>query len=200
VLKFEPDRILDCDSSTEVSLEANPGDILGRVAAFQLAGVNRLSLGVQSLNDADLVFFNRDHRAAEALAAMAECRRVYGDRFSVDVIFGRPGQKVAAWLEELDRLVRELGVRHLSLYQLTVERGTPLHKLVNSGQAFNTTITGIYSYRHNIIRSFSYVEFIICCSVFIQKIVKRTRSNGIILMLPIHILEVKKTCSVSQMR
>jgi coproporphyrinogen III oxidase-like Fe-S oxidoreductase len=149
VLKFEPDRILDCDSSTEVSLEANPGDILGRVAAFQLAGVNRLSLGVQSLNDADLVFFNRDHRAAEALAAIAECRRVYADRFSVDVIFGRPGQKVAAWLEELDRLVRDLDVRHLSLYQLTVERGTPLHKSVTSGQAFNTTITEIYSYCHN---------------------------------------------------
>jgi coproporphyrinogen III oxidase-like Fe-S oxidoreductase len=154
---LNPDRILDCDSSTEVSLEANPGDVLGRVAAFQLAGVNRLSMGVQSLDDADLVFFNRDHKAAEALAAIAECRRVYADRFSVDVIFGRPGQKVAAWLAELDRLVRDLGVRHLSLYQLTVERGTPLHKLVNSGQAFNTTITGIYPFCHYTLLSFSYL-------------------------------------------
>jgi len=116
-----------------VSLEANPGDVLGRVVAFQSAGITRLSLGVQSLHDADLTFFNRDHTAAAALAAMEECGRVYAEQFSVDLIFGRPGHQVAAWLEELDRLV-ELKVPHLSLYQLTVEPGTKLHKLVTTGQ------------------------------------------------------------------
>ena len=125
--------MLGCDSSFEVSLEANPGDVVGRVAAFKQAGITRLSLGVQSLHDADLVFFNRDHTAAEALAAMEECRQVYSDRFSVDMIFGRSGQTVAAWLAELDRLV-SLAIHHVSLYQLTVEPGTKLHKLVTTKQ------------------------------------------------------------------
>jgi oxygen-independent coproporphyrinogen-3 oxidase len=126
-------RSLDCDTSTEISLEANPGDVLGRVSSFQLAGITRLSLGVQSLHDDDLVFFNRDHTAHEALLAIEECVRVYANHFSVDLIFGRPGQTLAAWLTELDRLVA-LGTQHVSLYQLTVEKGTQLHRLVNSKQ------------------------------------------------------------------
>ncbi len=120
-----------------MSLEANPGDILGQLVAFRLAGVMRLSLGVQSLRDSDLVFFNRDHTVAQALAAIEECGRVYSDSFSVDVLFGRPGQvEVAAWLEELDRLVG-LGASHISLFQLTAEPGTKLHKLVTNGQEFS---------------------------------------------------------------
>ena len=88
--------------------------MLGRVAAFQMAGVNRLSLGVQSLHDSDLGFFNREHTAAEALLAMEECGRVYltPGQFSVDMIFGRPGQTLPAWLEELDRLIG-LGIQHV---------------------------------------------------------------------------------------
>jgi coproporphyrinogen III oxidase-like Fe-S oxidoreductase len=124
-----------------VSLEANPGDILGQLVAFRLAGVMRLSLGVQSLRDSDLVFFNRDHTVAQALAAIEECGRVYSDSFSVDVLFGRPGQvEVVAWLEELDRLVG-LGANHISLFQLTAEPGTKLHKLVTNGQEFSRNVT-----------------------------------------------------------
>ncbi len=124
-----------------MSLEANPGDILGQLVAFRLAGVMRLSLGVQSLRDSDLVFFNRDHTVAQALAAIEECGRVYSDSFSVDVLFGRPGQvEVVAWLEELDRLVG-LGANHISLFQLTAEPGTKLHKLVTNGQEFSRNVT-----------------------------------------------------------
>lgn len=132
-----------------MSLEANPGDILGRVSDFKLAGITRFSLGVQSLHDPDLQFFNRDHTAAEALLAIKECQSLYPNRFSVDMIFGRPGQAVTVWLEELTRLM-ELGIQHVSLYQLTVEQGTPLHRLVTNIQAIKGNMA-VYCYKDEVL-------------------------------------------------
>jgi putative oxygen-independent coproporphyrinogen III oxidase len=107
----------------EITLEANPSSVEAeRFRALHEAGVNRLSLGVQALDDAALRFLGRRHDAAEALAAIETARRHFA-RFSFDLIYARPDQRVAAWMDELDRAIALAG-DHLSLYQLTVEPGT----------------------------------------------------------------------------
>lgn len=107
----------------EITLEANPGSVeVGRLAGYATAGVNRISLGVQALDDAALRFLGRRHDAAEALAALAAARKIF-PRASFDMIYARPGQTVPAWRAELGRALAE-GFDHLSLYQLTIEPGT----------------------------------------------------------------------------
>jgi oxygen-independent coproporphyrinogen-3 oxidase len=107
----------------EITLEANPSSVeAARFRALREAGVNRLSLGVQALDDAALRFLGRRHDLAEALAAIETARRHFA-RFSFDLIYARPDQGVAAWMDELERAIALAG-DHLSLYQLTVELGT----------------------------------------------------------------------------
>jgi oxygen-independent coproporphyrinogen-3 oxidase len=107
----------------EVSLEANPTDAeADRFAAFADAGVNRLSLGLQSLEDAALRFLGRNHSAAEAVRAAETAARIF-PRLSLDLIYARPGQTAKAWADELRRAMG-LGAEHLSPYQLTIEAGT----------------------------------------------------------------------------
>ena len=112
----------------EITLEANPTSVeASRFAAFRDAGVNRLSLGVQALDDAALKFLGRAHSADEAVAAAKTAARHFPRR-SLDFIYGRPGQTVADWRRELDRIIGladDLDCEHLSLYQLTIESGTP---------------------------------------------------------------------------
>jgi putative oxygen-independent coproporphyrinogen III oxidase len=116
----------------EITLEANPTSVeAGRLAAFRAAGVNRVSLGVQALDDAALRFLGREHGAREALAAVGIAARLF-PRFSFDLIYARPGQTVPAWREELDRALDHAG-GHLSVYQLTIEEGTRFHVLAAKG-------------------------------------------------------------------
>ncbi len=111
------------DDGLEVTLEANPTSVeRGRLAAFREAGVNRLSLGVQSLDEEALRFLGRRHDAREAAAALEAARALF-PRLSFDLIYARPGQSEAAWRDELRRALA-LAADHLSLYQLTVEPGT----------------------------------------------------------------------------
>ncbi|HEV7370550.1 radical SAM family heme chaperone HemW [Arenibaculum sp.] len=117
----------------EVTLEANPTSAeAGRFRAFRAAGVNRLSLGVQALDDAALRFLGRRHDSAEALDAIGLAARHF-ERFSFDLIYARPGQDEAAWRAELARAVG-LAVGHLSVYQLTIEEGTRFHTLHGRGE------------------------------------------------------------------
>jgi oxygen-independent coproporphyrinogen-3 oxidase len=117
----------------EITLEANPSSAdASRFAGYRAAGVNRLSLGVQSFEDAQLRFLGRLHNAAEAVAAI-ELARKHFPRISFDLIYARPGQEPAAWLAELGQ-ARALAADHLSLYQLTVEPGTPFHDLAARGK------------------------------------------------------------------
>ncbi len=110
-------------ADVEVTLEANPTSAeAGRFAGFRAAGVNRVSLGVQALDDAALAVLGRTHGAAEALAAVAMAARHFA-RYSFDLIYARPGQTVAAWRAELGRALAHAG-DHLSAYQLTIEPGT----------------------------------------------------------------------------
>jgi len=120
-------------SGTEITLEANPSSV--EAARFQdlaEAGVNRVSLGLQALDDAALAFLGRAHDVDEGLAALATAQRHFG-RVSFDLIYARPGQSLAAWEAELDRALG-FGTEHLSLYQLTIEPGTRFATLVAQGQ------------------------------------------------------------------
>ncbi len=111
----------------EITLEANPSSAeRGRFAAYRAAGVNRLSLGVQSLDNEALTFLGRRHDAAQARDAMAAAREIFS-RVSFDFIYARPGQTADAWRRELTDALSMAG-DHLSVYQLTIEPGTPFFR------------------------------------------------------------------------
>lgn len=133
-------RILDCIAEhwsvapdVEVTLEANPTSVEAkRFRGFRTAGVNRVSLGVQSLDDAALKELGRLHSAQEALDAVAIARSIF-DRYSFDLIYARPHQSRDAWATELKRAIAE-AAEHLSLYQLTIEPDTPFFGLHKAGK------------------------------------------------------------------
>jgi oxygen-independent coproporphyrinogen-3 oxidase len=117
----------------EITLEANPTSVEAeRFRGYRAAGVNRVSLGVQALDDSALAELGRLHTAREALDAVAVARSVF-ERFSFDLIYARPGQTPAAWASELKRALAEAG-EHLSLYQLTIEPETPFYALHTAGK------------------------------------------------------------------
>ncbi|PBB97563.1 radical SAM family heme chaperone HemW [Mesorhizobium sp. WSM3862] len=112
----------------EVTLEANPSSVEAeRFRGYRAAGVNRVSLGVQALNDKDLRFLGRLHNVEEALHAIGLAREIF-PRLSFDLIYARPGQTPEAWALELEEAIGH-AADHLSLYQLTIEEGTPFHAL-----------------------------------------------------------------------
>jgi oxygen-independent coproporphyrinogen-3 oxidase len=133
-------RVLDCIAEhwsvapdVEVTLEANPTSVEAeRFRGFRTAGVNRVSLGVQSLDDAALKELGRLHSAQEALGAVAIARSIF-DRYSFDLIYARPHQSRDAWATELKRAIAE-AAEHLSLYQLTIEPDTPFFGLHKAGK------------------------------------------------------------------
>lgn len=120
-------------AGAEVTLEANPTSVeAGRFRGYREAGVNRLSMGVQALNDADLRALGRMHDVAEAVAAFDLARAVF-PRVSFDLIYARQGQTPAAWRAELERAMA-MAVDHLSLYQLTIEAGTRFGEMAARGR------------------------------------------------------------------
>jgi oxygen-independent coproporphyrinogen-3 oxidase len=120
-------------ADAEVTLEANPTSVEAtRFRGYRTAGVNRVSLGVQALDDRVLTELGRLHSAREALDAVGVARSVFG-RYSFDLIYARPGQTPEAWASELDRAMGEAG-EHLSVYQLTIEPDTPFAALHNAGK------------------------------------------------------------------
>ncbi len=120
-------------ADAEISLEANPTSVeAANFEGYGAAGVNRVSLGVQALNDADLQSLGRMHTAQEALEAVAVARRAF-KRVSFDLIYARPKQTPESWAAELARALDE-GCEHLSLYQLTIEAGTPFERLYGAGK------------------------------------------------------------------
>ena len=124
-------RLWPAEAPVEVTLEANPADA-DRFAALAASGVGRLSLGVQSLDDAALAFLGRDHDAAQARRAVAAALAAF-PRVSVDLIYARPGQTPAAWGAEL-AAAAALGPEHISPYQLTVEPGTAFGRAAARGR------------------------------------------------------------------
>ncbi|PCJ68844.1 MAG: coproporphyrinogen III oxidase [Rhodobiaceae bacterium] len=122
------DRLWGLNQGVEISLEANPTSVeADNFKAYATLGINRVSLGVQAMNDKDLKFLGRLHTADEALKAI-DLARTHFPRLSFDLIYARPGQTVEAWQAELTRAI-DFAVDHLSLYQLTIEEGTPFFDL-----------------------------------------------------------------------
>ena len=120
-------------NSVEVTLEANPTSVdATRFHGYRAAGVNRVSLGVQALDDASLKMLGRLHTAREALDAVAIARSAF-DRYSFDLIYARPDQTPREWTDELTFAISE-AAEHLSLYQLTIEEGTPFFGLHAAGK------------------------------------------------------------------
>ena len=117
----------------EITLEANPTSVeASRFAGYRVAGVNRVSLGVQALDDASLKSLGRLHSAQEALDAVAIARTAFS-RYSFDLIYARPDQTPSMWKRELEQAISE-AAEHLSLYQLTIEEGTPFFGLHAAGK------------------------------------------------------------------
>lgn len=131
-------RHWDLRADAEITLEANPTSVEAeKFAGFRQAGVNRVSIGVQALNDKDLKFLGRAHNAHEARAAAELARRIFPN-FSFDLIYARPGQTPAAWEAELREAI-DMAAGHLSLYQLTIEQGTGFEGAVRRGEFMPVT-------------------------------------------------------------
>ncbi len=134
------DRILNAvakawsvEDGIEITLEANPTSVeANRFKGYRAAGVNRVSLGVQSLDDEQLKFLGRLHTAGEARSAIALAREIF-PRLSFDLIYARPDQTLQDWQHELEQAIA-LSADHLSLYQLTIEQGTPFFDLHRRGK------------------------------------------------------------------
>jgi len=127
------DRLWGLDAAAEITLEANPTSVeAGRFSGYRAAGVNRVSLGVQALDDAALAALGRRHSADEARRAVALAQSIF-PRVSFDLIYARPGMTAAVWEAELAAALA-IGTDHLSLYQLTIEEGTPFAALHASGK------------------------------------------------------------------
>jgi putative oxygen-independent coproporphyrinogen III oxidase len=126
-------RAIGLAPGAEVTLEANPGNITGEnVEGWLRAGINRLSIGVQSLQPDALRFLERLHSGADALTAIGTARAGGFANVSADLLFGVPGVNLVAWLDTLEGVLAE-GVQHLSAYELTVESGTRLGQEVRTG-------------------------------------------------------------------
>ncbi len=116
-------EIWEIAEDCEISLEANPTSFeAAKFKDLRKAGVNRLSLGIQALNDADLKFLGREHSAKEAIQTIEIAAKIFKN-FSFDLIYARPQQTLNDWSDELHRAIN-FGTKHLSLYQLTIEKGT----------------------------------------------------------------------------
>ena len=127
-------RAFDVQPDAEITSEANPGTVdVDRFAALREIGVNRLSMGVQSFDDAELQFLGRIHSADEVETAFNAARLAGFDNINLDVIYGLPGQSPETWRRTLQRAL-ELGPEHFSLYSLIVEEGTPFAEWAEAGR------------------------------------------------------------------
>ena len=120
--------------AAEITAECNPNDLSeARCAGLLAAGVNRISIGVQSMDNGLLALLGRRHDAAEAVAALERCRRAGFDNINLDLMYGLPQQTAAQWRDTMAQTLA-LAPEHLSLYALTLEEGTPLRRWVEQGR------------------------------------------------------------------
>ena len=122
----------------EITLEANPDDINeDKLNDWKKAGINRFSLGIQSLSDAELKWMNRAHNSGQALRSIELIKQAGFSNFSIDIIYGTPGSIDETWREDMDRLIA-LGAPHIACYALTVEENTALEKMIRQNKKANT--------------------------------------------------------------
>ncbi len=126
-------QVFHLEENCEISLEANPTSFeSAKFFDLKQSGINRLSLGIQALNDDDLKFLGRQHSAQEAISTIENAAKIF-DNFSFDLIYARPNQSLKSWHEELLRAIN-FGTKHLSLYQLTIEKGTKFYSQFQRGE------------------------------------------------------------------
>jgi oxygen-independent coproporphyrinogen III oxidase len=165
----EIEKILDLLSSrftiqknAEITLETNPGTVdKEKLRAFRSAGINRISLGIQSFDDQDLKFLTRIHTASEAKQCVRDCTDAGFENVSFDLIFSLPYQTLAKWKSNLDQAV-ELLPEHISCYSLIIEPETPLFRMVQSNQV--TPINSerdadLYEFTINFLTSHGYEQY-----------------------------------------
>ncbi|KAI9246604.1 coproporphyrinogen III oxidase [Sporodiniella umbellata] len=127
------DQEIGLDEKTEITLEANPTSVEhDQLKAFKAVGINRLSLGIQSFDDRDLQLLGRDHSTSDAFRALGAAKHLF-PKVSFDLIYARPGQSLKGWQNELKEALGLAG-DHLSMYQLTMEKSSPLHKQYKQGK------------------------------------------------------------------
>ena len=126
------DEVYEVSPEAEITLEANPDDItLENATAWKAMGINRFSIGIQSFFEEDLTWMNRAHDAQQSRKCIEIIRQVGFDNFSIDLIYGTPGQSMERWIKNLD-IAFSYQVPHLSCYALTVEEGTALHHMIET--------------------------------------------------------------------
>jgi putative oxygen-independent coproporphyrinogen III oxidase len=150
-------KLWQVTKNCEITLEANPtSSEYNKFANFKNLGINRLSLGIQSLNDDDLKFLGREHSSKEAIKAINMAGSHFNN-YSFDLIYARPNQDLQSWQKELTQAL-EIGTPHLSLYQLTIEKGTPFFKEYKNGNFIlpnNDAQEKLYDLTYNICSRFS---------------------------------------------
>lgn len=155
-------RHMEISANAEITIEANPGTVdETSLRALREAGINRLSLGVQSLHDDELALLGRIHDAAEAEAAYRAARRAGFDNVNLDLIYGLPDQSLAHWCETLARVVA-MNPEHLSLYALSIEEGTPLAARIEAGQLpppDDEIAAGMYEHAERLLADHGYVHY-----------------------------------------
>lgn len=149
-------------ADAEITLEANPDDLdLGRLAGFREAGVNRLSIGIQSFRDEDLRWMNRSHDAEQAQRVVEDARKVGFENITIDLIYGIPGLSDEAWADNVAKALA-LGLPHISAYAMTVEKKTALHKQVQKGVTVlppDDVFVGQYFYLIDQLEAAGYVHY-----------------------------------------
>jgi putative oxygen-independent coproporphyrinogen III oxidase len=122
------------ENNAEITIEVNPDDMdIKKAFGYRRAGINRISIGIQSFDDAMLTFFNRRHTAKQAIQSVHRAKKAGFDNISIDLIYGIPGQRLETWITTLKKAF-ELPICHLSAYHLTIEKQTPLYKQLQQGQ------------------------------------------------------------------
>ena len=131
-------KVAHAETAEEVTMEANPGDLTeGTLRQWSEAGINRLSIGIQSLHDRLLTLIGRRHNADEARQAVETAQKAGFDNISVDLMYGLPTQSMEEWEKDLKE-VQGMGVQHLSCYCLSYEEGTPLYGMLERGEVAET--------------------------------------------------------------
>jgi oxygen-independent coproporphyrinogen-3 oxidase len=149
------------DDQTEITLEANPTSYeTEKFKEFKLAGVNRVSIGVQSLQPNALKILGRQHSAADAKKAISSASKIF-DRYSFDLIYAIPGQTLKNWQKELEQAMSLAG-GHISLYQLTIEKGTPFYQIFKQGKMqlpSNDVAANMYEWTNNYLKQQGYIGY-----------------------------------------
>jgi oxygen-independent coproporphyrinogen-3 oxidase len=136
-LLAEIGRNFTINPNTEITLEANPDDIsIEKAKSWKDIGINRFSIGIQSFEDNNLQWMNRAHNAIQSITAIDIIRETGFENFSIDLIYGTPGQTTEGWTKDLQTAI-DLKIPHLSCYALTVEEKTALHNLIEKGEKEN---------------------------------------------------------------